>query len=114
MSTVVPTAQGPCLSAARQRDHSLRVMFRDLEAIAGVEHKEGRAFYGLRRQATDLAPDFAQDARVLNRISGHTHSATREQIYQDKQNERVRARAAEARRRMRAFLAEEQNQQKAA
>lgn len=91
-------------------DNSLRVMFRALEAIAGVEHKEGRAFYGLRRQATDLAPDFAQDARVLNRISGHSHSATRELIYQDKQNERVRARAADARRRMRAFLAEEQNQ----
>jgi hypothetical protein len=61
--------------------------------------------YGLRRQATDLTPDFAQDARVLNRLSGHTHSATREQIYQDKQNERVWA--AEAHRRMRAFLAEE-------
>jgi hypothetical protein len=35
------------------------------------------------RQATDLAPEFAQDARVLNRISGHTDSATRERIYQD-------------------------------
>jgi integrase len=96
-------------------DHSLRAMFRDLEAIARVEHQEGRAFYGLRRQATDLAPDFASDARVLNRLSGHTHSATREQIYQDKGNERVRARAAEARRSMRAFLAEtERDQPKAA
>jgi hypothetical protein len=59
-----------------------------------VEHKKGRAFYGLRRQATDLAPEFAQ---VLNRISGHSDSATRERIHQDPQNERVRARAAEAR-----------------
>jgi hypothetical protein len=87
----------------------------DLEAIAGVEHKPGRAFYGLRGQATDLAPEFEQDARVLNRISGHADSATRERIYQDSQNERVRAKAAEARRRMRAFLTEgERDQKKAA
>jgi hypothetical protein len=50
----------------------------------------------------------AQDAQVLNRISGHADSATRERIYQDPQNERVRAKAAEARRSMRAFLAEGQ------
>jgi integrase len=87
-------------------DHSLREKFRALEEIAGVEHKEGRALYGLRRQATDLAPEFAQDAQVLNRISGHSDSATRERIYQDPQNDRVRARAAEARRSMRAFLTE--------
>jgi hypothetical protein len=85
-----------------------------LEALAGVEHKEGRAFYGLRRQATDLAPEFAQDARVLNRISGHTDSATRERIYQDPQNERVRARAAEARRSMRAFLTDGERKEKQA
>lgn len=87
-------------------DYSLRAMFRDLETIVGVVHKKGRAFYGLRRQATDLAPEFAEDARVLNRISGHADSATRERIYQDRENDRVRAQAAEARRNMRAFLAE--------
>ena len=86
-------------------DHTLREKFGELEAIAGVEHRKGRAFYGLRRQATDLAPEFAQDAQVLNRISGHSDSATRERIYQDPQNERVRARAAEARRNMRALAA---------
>lgn len=36
----------------------------------------GRAFYGLRRQATALAPEFEQDARVLNRLSGHADSNT--------------------------------------
>ena len=45
-------------------------MFVDLERIAGVEHRRGRSFYGLCRQATDFAPDFSQDARVLNSISG--------------------------------------------
>jgi integrase len=85
---------------------AIRAMFVAVEAIAGVQHQRGRSFYGLRRQATDLAPEFAQDARVLNRLTGHTDSATREKIYQDPRNERVRARAAEARRNMRNYLAE--------
>jgi hypothetical protein len=80
-------------------------MFVAVEAIAGVEHVHGRAFYGLRRQATDLAPEFATDARVLNRLSGHLDSATRERVYQEKENQRVRARAAKARRSMRQFPA---------
>lgn len=84
---------------------AIRVMFRALEKAAGVEHQQGRSFYGLRRQATDLAPEFAQDARVLNRLTGHLDSATRERVYQDPQNELVRARAAKARRQMRDYLA---------
>lgn len=83
-------------------DRTLRGMFRALEEIAGIPHKKGRALYGLRRQATDLAPEFATDARVLNRISGHKDSATRERVYQDPANERVGGRAAEVRRSMRA------------
>jgi integrase len=79
-------------------------MFCEVERLAGVEHQPGRAFYGLRRQATDLAPEFAQDARVLNRLSGHAESSTRERVYQDQQNELVRARAAKARRKMRRHL----------
>ena len=84
---------------------AIRDMFRALEKAAGVEHQPGRSFYGLRRQATDLAPEFAQDARVLNRLTGHLDSATRERVYQDPQNELVRARAAKARRQMRDYLA---------
>jgi hypothetical protein len=41
---------------------------------------------------------------VLNSISGHADSATREQVYQDKENERVRASAAKVRRQMRQYL----------
>lgn len=85
---------------------AIRKMFVAVEAIAGVGHVEGRAFYGLRRQATDLAPEFASDARVLNRLSGHLDSATRERVYQEKENRRVRARAAETRQRMRQYLRE--------
>lgn len=83
---------------------ALREMFYRVKKLAGVEHQPGRAFYGLRRQATYLAPEFAQDARVVNRLSGHTESTTPERIYQDPRNERVRARAAEARREMRRHL----------
>ncbi len=78
-------------------------MFCEVERLAGVEHQPGRAFYGLRRQATDLAPEFAQDARVLNRLSGHAKSSTREWIYQDQENELIRA-CAKARRKMRQHL----------
>ncbi|HEX2078827.1 MAG TPA: hypothetical protein VHG08_13985 [Longimicrobium sp.] len=85
---------------------SIHSTFVAVERSAVVEHQQGRSFYGLRRQATDLAPEFAQDARVLNRLTGHADSATRERVYQDPHNERVRARAAEARRSMRRFLRE--------
>ena len=83
---------------------AIRNMFCEVERLAGVEHQPGRAFYGLRRQATDLAPEFAQDARVLNRLSGHAESSTRERVFQDQENELVRARAAKARRKMRRHL----------
>ena len=87
---------------------AIRKMFVAVERIAGVEHVEGRAFYGLRRQATDLAPEFASDARALNRLPGHLDSATRERVYQEKENQRVRARAAETRRSMRKHLREKE------
>ncbi len=79
-------------------------MSRTVEAAAGVKHQPGRSFYGLRRQATDLATEFAQDVRVLNRLTGHLDSSTRERVYQNPQNELVRARAAQARRSMRQHL----------
>jgi hypothetical protein len=93
---------------------AIRDMFRKLEEDAGVEHQPGRSFYGLRRQSTDLAPEFAQDARVLNRLTGHLDSSTRERIYQDPQNELVRARASKARRDMRQYLRGENGKETAA
>jgi hypothetical protein len=51
---------------------------------------------------------------VLNRISGHADGATRERIYQDPNNECMRAKAAEARRSMRACIAEGDRHQKKA
>lgn len=83
---------------------AIRKMFRALEARAGVEHRPGRGFYGIRRMATDLAPEFTSDSRVLNRLTGHLNSETRERVYQDRAHELVRARAATVRRDMRRYL----------
>lgn len=85
---------------------TLNDWFRELERAAGVEHKPGRAFYGLRRYATDLAPEFETDDRVLNRLTGHIDTKTRTTIYQDQQDDEMRARAARARRAMRNHLSE--------
>ena len=41
---------------------------------------------------------------MLNRLSGHLDSATRERVYQEKENRRARARDAETRQRMRQYL----------
>jgi integrase len=84
----------------------IRTMFHRVEELAGVTPRPGRAFYGLRRQAADMAPAFNQDARVLNRLTGHRDSATRERIYQDPENERVLATTATARRQMRLHIQE--------
>ncbi len=80
---------------------SVQSLFAKLEAAAGVTDPPGRACYGLRRQATDLAPEYEQDARVLNRLTGHVRSETREQVYQDRVSDAIRARAAVARQSMR-------------
>jgi hypothetical protein len=57
--------------------------------------------------APGLAPDFEQDVPRPEPayFTGHLDSATRERVYQDPQNELVRARAAKARRQMRDYLA---------
>lgn len=83
-------------------------MFRDLESRAGITHQPGRALYGLRRTASDLAPEFASDPRVLNRLTGHLNTATRERTYQDREHELVGVRAACARREMRRYLSSAQ------
>lgn len=85
---------------------SVRSFFAKLEDAAGVTHQPGRACYGLRRQATDLAPEYEQNARVLNRLTGHVRSETREQVYQDRASDAIRARAAVARQSMRRRLYE--------
>lgn len=73
-----------------------RVAFKELEAIAKVNHVEGRGWHGLRRIAADLAESATTDDRVKDRLGGWQDSATRKQIYQDRQTDELRTDAAES------------------
>jgi hypothetical protein len=74
-----------------------RKMFQALERIAGVAHVPGRGWYGVRRIAADIAEDLEKDERVLNSLTGHRDSRTRQTIYQDEDRPEVLARAAQTR-----------------
>jgi integrase len=87
---------------------TIRSMFLAVEAAAGVAHVEKRSLYGLRRRAADLAPNHSSDGRVLDRLTGHVDSETREEIYQDRETDELRAKAAEVRRAMRGRLKDRQ------
>jgi hypothetical protein len=78
-----------------------RIAFKELEAIARVDHVEGRGWYGLRRIAADLAESATTDDRVKDRLGGWQDSETRKQIYQDRQTDELRAEAAKVRRELR-------------
>ena len=78
-----------------------RIAFKDLEAIAKVDHVEGRGWYGLRRIAADLAESATTDDRVKDRLGGWQNSETRKQIYQDRHTDALRVEAANVRRALR-------------
>jgi hypothetical protein len=78
-----------------------RVLFKRLEAIAKVDHIEGRGWYGLRRQAADMAETVTHDDRVKDRLGGWQDSETRKSIYQDRETDELRAQAASVRRQLR-------------
>jgi hypothetical protein len=78
-----------------------RQAFRELEAIAKVDHIPGRGWYGLRRQAADMAETATNDDRVKDRLGGWQDSQTRKSIYQDRQTDALRAEAASVRRQLR-------------
>ena len=78
-----------------------RVAFKELEAIAEVDHVAGRGWYGLRRIAADLAESATTDDRVKDRLGGWQDSETRKQIYQDRQTDELRTEAAKVRRELR-------------
>jgi hypothetical protein len=78
-----------------------RVAFKALEAIAKVKHIQGRGWYGLRRQAADMAETATTDDRVKDRLGGWQDSETRRSIYQDRETDVLRAQAANVRRQLR-------------
>ncbi|HEY4129391.1 MAG TPA: hypothetical protein VGM50_02185 [Gemmatimonadaceae bacterium] len=78
-----------------------RVLFLRLEVIAKVGHVPGRGWYGLRRQAADMAETATNDDRVKDRLGGWQDSETRKSIYQDRETDDLRAQAASVRRQLR-------------
>lgn len=78
-----------------------RIAFKQLEAIAKVEHTPRRGWYGLRRQAADMAETATNDDRVKDRLGGWQDSETRKSIYQDRETDELRAQAASVRRQLR-------------
>lgn len=78
-----------------------RVAFKELEAIAKVDHVPRRGWYGLRRQAADMAETATNDDRVKDRLGGWQDSETRKSIYQDRETDALRAQAASVRRQLR-------------
>lgn len=78
-----------------------RQAFRELEVIAKVDHIPGRGWYGLRRQAADMAETATTDDRVKDRLGGWQDSETRKSIYQDRETDALRAQAANVRRQLR-------------
>ena len=71
-------------------------LFRDLEALAGVESESGRGWYGLRRLFADLAEDVTSDERTLNHITKHQDSTMRRQRYQQRERPDVLRAASDA------------------
>jgi integrase len=61
---------------------ALRDWWNDLEELAGVEHMDGRGWYGLRRLGADRAEDVTKDGRKLNKMGGWKNDSTRRR-YQD-------------------------------
>jgi hypothetical protein len=82
---------------------ALRKAFHALEVAAGVTPVEGRGWYGLRRVSTDEAPRYTSDRRVMDKLGGWTAgSTTREDTYQDREDELLIAETAAVRRAWRA------------
>ena len=70
---------------------------------AGVTAAEGRGWYGLRRVATDAAPNYTSDRCVLDKLGGWTAgSTTRGDTYQDREDELLMEATASVRRAWRA------------
>lgn len=73
--------------------------YQELEKLAGVPHRAGRGWYGLRRSLIDLARSVDRglsrdnplvgSALALDMISGHVPAGMREGVYLDQANPRI-------------------------
>ena len=83
-------------------NYALTDMFHALERVAEVEPVDGRGWYGVRRIATDVFEDYESDERVLNSATGHSSSEMRRKRYQQRNRDKILAKTAVTRRRVRA------------
>jgi integrase len=81
-------------------DKAMADWWKELEELAGVEHVEGRRWYGLRRLGADLAEDKTKDGRLLNKMGGWKNDQTRRR-YQDEGRMDVYDKVAEIREQIR-------------
>lgn len=94
-----PKAQ-PVNAMMKIGKRALRDYWRELEELAGVEHVEGRGWYGVRRRAADDAEDETNDPRVLMKMGGWKDDKTRRR-YQDQGRTDIAEKAADVRSRIR-------------
>jgi hypothetical protein len=72
--------------------------FHALEDLAGVEHEEGRAWYGLRRLWSDVGPQHVESARGRELLGGWARgSNVPQRVYQTKDDELAIREASRAR-----------------
>lgn len=79
---------------------TMNTWFHKLEALAGVKHAAGRAWYGLRRRGADDTEDATSDGRVQRKMGGWKNDETRRR-YQDEGRTDIAEKTAEIRARIR-------------
>lgn len=91
----MPSQGAPFVRMSRR---TLLTQFGEYEAQVGIAHVRGRAWYGLRRRATDRTRRATTDERVRDAAGGWTSgSSTREGIYMEEADPDVLREAAAAR-----------------
>lgn len=63
-----------------------REQFKRVQAAAGVEHEPGRALYGLRRLAVDIANDEGMSPGGIENLGGWTGQKIPQEVYRDQTN----------------------------
>ena len=79
----------------------VRDWVRAAEALAGISHVDGRAWYGARRQAVDGALDDGASAEMIENLGGWQDSRTPTSTYRDRGRRKVRQDAMGSRARVR-------------
>ena len=80
-----------------------------LETLAGVEHRAGRGWRGVRRRIADLNENLCNDRRVLDHEGDWASLSTRGRVYQEAESRGVMQAGARLREKLRAQLSAEES-----